>query len=80
MHYIVDTWIQHYDESPQSRKGLVFKEHGLVKGGGMVFCSCAHTWVGHHMLSLVFQPVHVVKFDRLLVLASSVVCLAHRGL
>ena len=35
------------------------------------------TWVCHHVLCFLFQPVHVVEFDSLLVLATSVVCLTH---
>lgn len=38
------------------------------------------TRISHHVLCLMFQPVHIVELDRLLVLAASVVGLAHRGL
>lgn len=35
------------------------------------------TLVRHHVLCFMFQPVHVIEFDGLFVLASRVVCLAH---
>jgi hypothetical protein len=38
------------------------------------------TRMSHHILCLMLQPVHVVEFYRFLVLASSVVGLAHRWL
>ena len=40
----------------------------------------AGTWLSHHVLSLLFQPVHVVEFDTFLVLAAGVVGLTHRRL
>ena len=38
------------------------------------------TWVCHHVLCFLFQPVHVVEFNCLLMLAASVVGLTHRWL
>lgn len=35
------------------------------------------TWMCHHVLCLLLQPVHVVQFDCFLVLATRVVGLAH---
>lgn len=38
------------------------------------------TWLSHHVLCLLLQPVHVVEFDTFLVLAARVVSLTHRRL